>query len=149
MLTDNQHICKISATFMQIFCRYCRPCCSYTAVLQQICDRYLQTFYIYVSLYYKYFISTKYSVDLKLIEAASFYKLNNNVSQTTYKPYKFLSLYTFYQMAIEILPQRQHICLYDCTSVAKLTETFYIINHFKLLSLIIKLLVFLTYGILL
>jgi hypothetical protein len=48
-LTDNQHICKISATFMQIFCRYCRPCCSYAAVLQQICDRYLQTFYIYVS----------------------------------------------------------------------------------------------------
>jgi hypothetical protein len=47
---DNQHICKISATFMQIFCRYCRPCCSYAAVLQQICDRYLQTFYIYVSL---------------------------------------------------------------------------------------------------
>ena len=41
---------QISATFMQIFCRYCRPCCSYAAVLQQICDRYLQTFYIYVSL---------------------------------------------------------------------------------------------------
>ena len=40
----------MSATFMQIFCRYCRPCCSYAAVLQQICDRYLQTFYIYVSL---------------------------------------------------------------------------------------------------
>ena len=38
---------QISATFMQIFCRYC---CSYAAVLQQICDRYLQTFYIYVSL---------------------------------------------------------------------------------------------------
>ena len=50
MLTDNQHICKISATFMQIFCRYCRPYCSYAAVLQQICDRYLQTFHIYVSL---------------------------------------------------------------------------------------------------
>jgi hypothetical protein len=41
---------QISATFMRIFCRYCRPCCSYAAVLQQICDRYLQTFYIYVSL---------------------------------------------------------------------------------------------------
>ena len=66
MLTDNQHICKISATFMQIFCRYCRPCCSYDAVLQQICDRYLQTFYIYVSLVRVYFYSFTYLMPVSI-----------------------------------------------------------------------------------
>ena len=62
---------QISATFMQIFCRYCRPCCSYAAVLQQICDRYLQTFYIYVSLVRvssinRYYNSNTYSIQIQL-----------------------------------------------------------------------------------
>ena len=44
------HICKISANVMHLWCRYGQTHYRQSAVLSQICGRYLQIFYIYVSL---------------------------------------------------------------------------------------------------
>jgi hypothetical protein len=110
MLSDNQHICKISATFMQIFCRYCRPCCSYAAVLQQICDRYLQTFYIYVSLVRVHYTCTIWKI-LTTGYVRFLYSICSNFC-TLGKERIFLTTLTeiLHIFSVSIVPQCNIIC---------------------------------------